>query len=39
MRLTDIVNNILNVLLKEELIELPPMVQHHFPNGVPKNYR
>ena len=27
------------MLLKEELIELPPMVQHYFPNSVTKNYR
>lgn len=33
-RLTNTIDNILNVLLKE-LIELPPVVQHHFPNGVP----
>ena len=38
-KLIDTVDNILNVLLDEELIELSPMVQHFFPNGVPENYR
>jgi len=33
---TDIVDNILNVLLKEDLIELPPIVEPTFPNGMPK---
>jgi len=35
--LTDTTDNILNVLLKEELIELPSIVEPKFPNGVPKN--
>jgi len=36
--LTDIVDNILNVLLDEELIKLPPVVEPNFINGVPKNF-
>lgn len=36
--LTDIVDNILNVLLDGELIELPPIIEPKFPNGVPKNF-
>jgi len=38
-RLINTIDNILNVLLKEELIELPLMVEHHFYNGILKNYR
>jgi len=34
--LTNIVDNTLNVLLKEELIELPPIVEPKFSNGVAK---
>jgi len=36
--LTDIVDNILNILLDEELIELPPIVVPKFTNGVPKSF-
>lgn len=36
--LTDTLDNILKVLLDEELINLPPMVEHKFPNGVPYNF-
>jgi len=35
-RLIDTIDKILNVFLKEELIELPPIVQPYFPNNVPK---
>ena len=36
--LTNTVDNVLNVLLDEELIELPPVVEPKFPNGVPKHF-
>lgn len=36
--LNDTVDNIINVLLKENLIELPPIVELKFPNGVLKNF-
>lgn len=36
--LIDIVDNILNVLLDEELIELPPIVEPKFSNGVPSHF-
>jgi len=36
--LIDTLDNILNVLLDEELLELPPMVEHKFPNDVPHNF-
>jgi len=38
-KLTDTVDNILNVLLKKDIIKLPPIFQHHFSNGVLENYR
>ena len=34
--LTDSVDNILNVLLDEELIKLPPIIEPKIANGVPK---
>lgn len=37
--MNDTIDNILNVLLKEDLIELPPIVVPKFPNGVPKTFR
>ena len=37
-KLIDTIKNILNVLIKEDLIELPPIVEPKFPNGVPKNF-
>ena len=37
-KLIDIVDNILNVLLDEDIIELPPIVEPKFPNGVPKHF-
>lgn len=36
--MSDTYDNILNVLLAKELIELPPMIKHKFPNGVPHNF-
>lgn len=35
--LIDIVDHILNALLDEELIELPPIVDPKFPNDVPSH--
>lgn len=37
-KLNESIDNILNVLLYKYLTELPLIVQHHFLNGVPKNY-
>ena len=34
----DNVDNILNVLLDEELIELPLIIESKFPIGVPKHF-
>jgi len=39
IELTGTIDNILNVLLKEELIKLPPIVEPKFPNGVPKHFQ
>lgn len=33
------VDTILNVLLDKDLIEILPIVHHHFPHGVLENYR
>jgi len=38
-KLNESVDSILNVLLDKDLIEIPSIFQHHFSNGVPKNYR
>jgi len=38
-KLIDIVDNILNVLIKEDFIKLLPILEPKFPNGVPKNIR
>jgi len=38
IKLNESVDIILNVLLDKDLIELPPIVQHHFLNGISKNY-
>lgn len=34
----DTIYNILNVLLDEELIESPPIVEPKLPNGIPKHF-
>jgi len=38
-KLNEIVDNILNILLDKDLIKLPLIFQHHFSNGIPKNYK
>jgi len=35
--LIDTIDNILNMLLDEKIIELPPIVKPKLPNGVPKH--
>lgn len=35
----DTVDNILNIFLKEDLIELPPIIELKFASGVPKKFR
>lgn len=37
--LTDTIDNILNTLLDEELIELPPIIEPNFTNSAPKNFQ
>ena len=37
-KLNESVDNIINILIDKDLIEFPPIIQHHFSIRVPKNY-